>query len=315
MGGRNEQASLRTRKAAYGDNRTMESVKILKISSNTSANTYEIDEPERGTVATNELDSNADTCCLGVNFIIMNMTERTADVYPYDPSYKPLHNVPIVTGATTVMNTANGRSFIMIINEALYYGKKLGHSLINPNQFRRYGTMVWDNPFDPLREIFIETGDGDIIELISNGTKIGFESHAPTEEELRTLPHVEVTSASNWNPSTVKLSKIDLNNNDTCYQKSSIGDCLNEDELVLRSINSVLVHMGDALKRNASKVVTPFEDDIPERRTFISHERHLKASAESIADLWCIGLKKAYATLDATTQKGTRSARHIATIK
>ena len=59
----------------------------------------------------------------------------------------------------------------MVINEALYYGRKLNHSLINPNQVRCYETMVWDNPFDPYRELCIKTGDGNTIDLTPDGTK------------------------------------------------------------------------------------------------------------------------------------------------
>ena len=91
------------------------------------------------------MDYNADTCCLGINFIVMNMTERRADVYPYDTSYEPMYNSPIVTGASTYTNINTWRLFIIVINEALYYGRKLGLSLINPSQLQSYGTMVWDN--------------------------------------------------------------------------------------------------------------------------------------------------------------------------
>jgi hypothetical protein len=49
----------------------------------------------------NECDTNADTCCLGQNFIILLYTSnRTADVYAYDKSYKPQEGVPIVAGGT-----------------------------------------------------------------------------------------------------------------------------------------------------------------------------------------------------------------------
>ena len=59
-----------------------------------------------------------------------------------------MYNFPIVTSASTYTNINTGRFFIIVINEALYYGKKVGHSMINPNQLQSYGTMVWDNPFD-----------------------------------------------------------------------------------------------------------------------------------------------------------------------
>ena len=49
-------------------------------------------------------------------------------------------------------------------------------------------------------------------------------------------------------------------------------------------------------------------DDVPARRSFVSSERHLKATADQLSELWCIGPKMASVTLKVTTQKGTRSA-------
>ena len=70
----------------------------------------------------------------------------------------------------------------------------------------------------------------------------------------------------------------------------------------------MLVELGDNLKRKISEITTPANDEIPERRTFISHARQLKASADLIADLWCIGPTRSQATLGATMQRGIRSA-------
>ena len=61
------------------------------------------------------------------------------------------------------------------------------------------------------------------------------------------------------------------------------------------------------LKRKISEITTPANDEILSRRTFVSYERHLKAPAELISDLWRIGLKIYQDTLGATTQRGIRS--------
>ena len=55
-------------------------------------------------------------------------------MYSYDTSCEPMCNVSIVTGKSRYTDRDTGRFFIIVINEALYYGKKLGHSLVNPNQ-------------------------------------------------------------------------------------------------------------------------------------------------------------------------------------
>ena len=99
-------------------------------------------EAKPGTVGINESDSNADTCCLGINFIVLSYTNRTADVYPYDDSYSPAYNIPIVTGATA-FDHEDGQTYILVFHESLYYGTRLKHSLINPNQVRGLG---WATP-------------------------------------------------------------------------------------------------------------------------------------------------------------------------
>ena len=75
-------------------------------------------------------------------------TARTADVYAYSGSYAPIQNVPIVTGVTAYDDTLTGETYILVFNESLYYGLKLNHSLINPNQLRHYGIKCNDNPYE-----------------------------------------------------------------------------------------------------------------------------------------------------------------------
>ena len=105
-------------------------------------------EPVAGTLAWNECDTNADTCCIRQNFVVLEYTQRIADVYSYDKSIKPIENVPIVSGATAWDDHTTGTTYILVVNEGLFYGSKLDHSLINPNQVRSYGIPFWDNPFD-----------------------------------------------------------------------------------------------------------------------------------------------------------------------
>ena len=90
-------------------------------------------------VATNECDTNADTCCLGTIFCILQYTNRKADVYAYDTNLKPTLYIPIVSGATAYDDHMSGNAYILVFHELLYYGNKLDHSLINPNQCRSSG--------------------------------------------------------------------------------------------------------------------------------------------------------------------------------
>ena len=148
-----------------------------------------MNEPTPGRTGNNEADSNADTSLLGTNFTELSYTSRTADVYPYDEAYEPITNVQIVTGAT-VFHHPCGQSYILVVNEALFYGTKLKHTLLNPNQIRHNSHGFWDNPYDTEHILSIELyNEGVSIPMKYRGTKLGFESAVPTMKELNTLPH------------------------------------------------------------------------------------------------------------------------------
>ena len=126
MGGRNEQASLRSHNP---NGRNISNV----ITKRRVGRAHLVPEPAPNTMGQNEADTNADTCCLGQNFIPLHYTNCTSDVYPYSDSYAPIENVPIVS-STKAVDHPNGSTYILVFHEALYYGKKMRHSLINPNQ-------------------------------------------------------------------------------------------------------------------------------------------------------------------------------------
>ena len=138
MEGRNSQSSMRTR---LHNNCSLRAIKVV-ISTQKRHRKAKISQPEAGAESFNEMNSNSDTCCLGSNFIVIGITERTANVYFYDTSYTPIENVLIMSGATIYTDEKTDNSFILVIHEALYYGNNLGHLLINPNQMRQFGTMI-----------------------------------------------------------------------------------------------------------------------------------------------------------------------------
>ena len=167
----------------------------------------------------NETDSNADTCCLGANFCVLQFTQRTADVYSYDSAYEPLENVPIVTAATAWDHPDTGETWLLIMNEGLFYGSKLGHSLLNPNQLRHHGVIYQDNPFDSA-PLSITIPGLLKVPLQSQGTKIRFSSRVPTISELEFIPEsrrIELTNLAHWNPSTVHLASVES------HMKGDIG--------------------------------------------------------------------------------------------
>ena len=231
---------------------------VRKISK-TKADNIRVHEPVAGTVATNESDTNADTCCLGKNFIVQAFTNRTVDVYSYDTLVAPTCNVPIVTGVTAWDCPDSNITYILVFNESSYYGEKLDHTLINPNQIRHNGIDYWDNPFDKSRGICIELDDGPTIKLAMDGTKVTFKSRAPSQHELNTCEHIEMTSSFTWEPHDVQLGEMNM--------RSVTDEIFSESDRFLHSINPSLIMLKEMSSRyiQTNTYIDVTAEDIPAR--------------------------------------------------
>ena len=95
------------------------------------------------------LDSHADTSVGGENFMLLSDPSSIttyADVAPFLDSYAPISNVPIATCATAYTCPDTGEVFVLIFHQMLYFGDKMTHSLLCPNQLRYAGHQVHDCP-------------------------------------------------------------------------------------------------------------------------------------------------------------------------
>ena len=97
--------------------------------------------------------------------------------------------------------------FILVIHEGLWFGDKLTHSLIKPNQLQYAGVRVQDNLFesDPPISIIINHV---AIPLITSGINIFLESSTSTQIELDNCPHVHLRLDTESNPHNVQLVSI-----------------------------------------------------------------------------------------------------------
>ena len=193
------------------------------------------------------------------------------------------------------------------MNEGLFYGTKLDHSLLNPNQIRHFGNLFQDNPFDKNQPLSITCPESLEIPLENKGTKIRFNSRVPTDFELETIPEtqrVHLTSPTPWNPSTVHLSMVISNQatpekNITDRAQAIAEVAPDGDHILLSSVSSAImdlkydlasnVHVHTMPRKRKIEQLQPLGDkskvDIPARRTMVSCERHAKVSAEELAEL------------------------------
>jgi hypothetical protein len=85
------------------------------------------------------------------------------------------------------------------------------------------------------------------------------------------------------------------------------------DETLMDAIDPSLVNLGDRLatmqRRVMAQIGTIYDQtDVPGRRTFVINERHLKVTAQVLAERFGISIPQAQRTLRVTTQRGVRSA-------
>jgi hypothetical protein len=95
---------------------------------------------------TGELDSHADTSCAGSNFIQLEDPVMFATVFPYSSELPALQEIPITSAGTAWVDPATGQPYLLILNECLFFGDRLNHSLLCPNQLRSNGLIVQDTP-------------------------------------------------------------------------------------------------------------------------------------------------------------------------
>ena len=160
-----------------------------------------------------ELDTHADTCVAGSNCVVLDLTGKVAKVSPFcedDSTSTTFDDIPIATVATAYHCPLTGKTYILVINESLYFGDKMTHSLLCPNQLRAHGVKVDDCPRqnDPTSTHSVHVMDSDLrIPLTLRGVISGFVTRPPTATELDDFStHVELISDTEWEPYAIDFS-------------------------------------------------------------------------------------------------------------
>ena len=84
-------------------------------------------------IGRDDTESRADNCCNEKNWRMLSTTDQLCDIKVFHKSYEGTTNVPVGRAVTAVVHD-DGTVYILILNEALLFGKSTDHSLINPNQ-------------------------------------------------------------------------------------------------------------------------------------------------------------------------------------
>jgi hypothetical protein len=92
-----------------------------------------------------ELDSHADTCCVGGDFLVVKETLKTVKVSSLLQSLGTVSKVPIVSAAMAYDDPRSGKVFILIVHQALHF-KELKHCLLWPIQLRLNDVVINERP-------------------------------------------------------------------------------------------------------------------------------------------------------------------------
>jgi hypothetical protein len=163
---------------------------------------------DAGTISNCELDSHADTCVAGANFLACEFNGITCEVVPFTNNYEPMKDIPIVLAATAWLNEETGETVILYFHQILWYGKRLSNSLLNPNQIHHYGCSLCDDVMDKNRAFGIDVDGEFTIPFQMSGTNVFFKSHVPSWWEMDNCWTFVMTHNSTWDPSTVQIASV-----------------------------------------------------------------------------------------------------------
>ena len=131
----------------------------------------------------------------------------------------------------------------------------------------------WDNPYDQERGLIIQA-DPLSIPLSADETKIQFSTRYPTDHEISTCPHIDMTSPILREPQEIQLG---IASTDT-GSKSRHEEQLTKDEIILQDMTAPLVNLWELL---VSKIRTSprkiavvslelTDEEVPSRCSFIT---------------------------------------------
>jgi hypothetical protein len=83
---------------------------------------------------------------VGRNTTVLYYHNRTVDVSPFLDSFGTADSIPIVTAAIAYDDEVTAKTYIFILHQALYFGDRLEHNLVNPFQCCLNGVHVNDCP-------------------------------------------------------------------------------------------------------------------------------------------------------------------------
>ena len=165
------------------------------------------------------LDSHADTCVVGDNYLVVHVHNRPVNVYSYNPK-DGCRSAKTVDAKVDYQDLQSSQKFILMINQAICIDGLVNH-LLCPMQYHLNGVQINEVP-----KILLETPSETthalelvnlfdaalllIILLQLSGVTSYFDVSSPsiTEYESEHIPKIHLTVEElHWDPSTCEYSE------------------------------------------------------------------------------------------------------------
>ena len=281
-------------------------------SSGTMSSRHDLTKQELRDGCTLGLDTWADTSVVGRHAFINSYVDgKSVTAQGFASSLPSLNNIPIVN-CSFAYDSPDGTVYILEINNALYLGKDMEHSLLCPNQCEDNDVRIDLRPArfypDQSTASTISVPGGLILPIEHKGPLPCVHVRHPTSDELLTCEIIQLTSTNDWDPYAIgyqfspSISQITHQQDNVSYNPidsvCTISDQLLHEELYVSIVSQVHVDYDFSQQevRIASAIATRKKD---------------KLTPEELMRLWGIGLSTAKRTLKATTHQCLRSVETI----
>lgn len=250
------------------------------------------------------LDSWADTCCVGKHAHIDAYVDgKSVTATGFASSLPVLDNIPIVN-CSFAYDNEKGQTFLLQINNAIYLGDNMDHSLLCPNQCENNGIRIDLRPKKYYPESISAStmfcGEHNLsIPIQHEGPLPYIQVRRPTGEELLTCDIIQLTSENDWNPYEQHNLSYHINqltqepSIPAQFYECPISDNLMQLDLTSRLISSIQLQQYDSYPETTINAIATSKKD--------------SITAEELMQLWNIGLATAKRTIKATTHQCLRT--------
>jgi hypothetical protein len=197
-------------------------------------------------------------------------------------------------------DTPQGDTLIFVVNNAIYLGDLMDGSLLNPVQRMEHGIKIDIRP----RLFYPDTPTAQTFEIPSlqrlfpiqyEGSVPFLHVRKPTQEEIQTCTHVEITSRSSWDPHCI-------NGINSCTIDDMVMPHLEDDDL---SNNIMQFHIAELISEKQS--LYPYLGFATANVASLSSRKQFRITPEQLNKLWGVGVKTCERTLKATTHTVVRT--------